>query len=170
MSELAGRVGLRKPAAGLGGMVFRLDMRYRAGSRRREFAETGGCLICGAGNAGLVGINVRFLEPGDCMWDPRKRMGNWLNLWGSAQAYGDCGSRGNVWENGSGICGKPCGCVKTADMEGAACVWGPPACMGNGKPMKIRNMVVECDLWTLCFWQYRGAAPEYGGLSAVRVA
>ena len=25
---------------------------------------------------------------------------------------------------------------------------GSLACMGNGKPMKTRNVVVECDLWT----------------------
>ena len=33
---------------------------------------------------------------------------------------------------------------------------GRPLVWGTEKPMKTRNMVVECDLWTLCFWQYRG--------------
>ena len=33
------REDLRKPAAGLGGPVPRLDMRYRASSRRREFRD-----------------------------------------------------------------------------------------------------------------------------------
>ena len=58
LREPVGCVGLSEPNAGLGGLVPRLDMRHCAGNRRREFVETCGCLICGAGNAGLVGTNV----------------------------------------------------------------------------------------------------------------
>ena len=58
LSRPVGCVDLGKPVAGLGGPVPRLDMRYRAGRRRREFTETRGCLACGAGNAGLVKTNV----------------------------------------------------------------------------------------------------------------
>ena len=44
--------------------MLRLDMRYRASSRRREFVETRGYLICGAGNAGLAEIGVGFFGAG----------------------------------------------------------------------------------------------------------
>ena len=77
LSELFGCVGLSEPNAGLGRLVPRLDMRYRANSRRKEFVETGGCLICGAGNVGLGGIGVGFF-------------GAWWLYGGSAE---------NVWEH-----------------------------------------------------------------------
>ena len=77
-----------------------------------------------------------------------------------------CGIRGNVWGNGAGIWGKPRGCVRTVDMEDTACVWEPSACMGNGNPMKARNMKPECGLRTLwIFGNVKGAAPRYEGLS-----
>ena len=83
-----------------------------------------------------------------------------------AGAWG-CGSHGNVWENGAGIWGKPRGCVGTADMEGSACAWGPPACMGNGNPVKAGNMKAGCGLQTLrIFGNIRRAAPGYGVASS----
>ena len=148
--------------AGLDWLMLHLGMRYRASSRCREFVEACGCLICRTGNAGLVETNVMFLELGNCMEEPWKRMVSRLNLWGSASACGDCGSRGDVWENGAGVWGRPRGCVGTAGMEGAACVWGPLACMGNGNPMKARNMKAGCGLRTLCiFGNIGGTAPRY---------
>ena len=69
-----------------------------------------------------------------------------------------CGIRGNVWGNGAGIWGRPRGCVRTVDMEDAACVWEPSACMGNGNPMMARNMksgVRSADF--VDFWQYQGS-------------
>ena len=72
---------MSKPVAGLGGPVPRLDMRYRASRRRREFAETCGCLICGAGNAGLVETNVGIFEA-------------WWLYGGSAETYGNMARMG----------------------------------------------------------------------------
>ena len=66
------------------------SMRYRAGSRRSEFVEACGCLVCGAGNAGLAEIGAGFLELGGSMWDPCKTYGNMARMgirgaWGSAR-------------------------------------------------------------------------------------
>ena len=65
-------------------------MRYRASSRRREFVETSGCLICGAGNADLVETNVGFF-------------GAWW-LYGGSKAHGDLRGMGcGVWPARCGI-------------------------------------------------------------------
>ena len=72
---------MSEPNAGLGGPVPRLDMRYRASSRRREFVETGGCLIYGAGNAGLVETNVGIFRA-------------WRLYGGSAETYGNMARMG----------------------------------------------------------------------------
>ena len=46
--------------------------------------------------AGLVETNVRIFGAWQLYGDLQKRMRSRLNLWGFAQAYRDCGSRGSV--------------------------------------------------------------------------
>ena len=91
--------------------------------------------------------------------EPAESMGICAGAWG-------CGSHGNVWENSAGIWGKPRRCVGTADMEGSACAWGPPACMGNGNPVKAGNMkagVRPADFAD--FWQHQeGGSWVWGSL------
>ena len=119
------------------GLVPRLDMRYRAGSRRKEFVETDGCLVCGAGNAGLVETNVGIfgawrlyggaVEKRMRRWpacgDPLNRMGKHVAVElhvESAIPYGKAacvqepakpmGGRENVWRNTAGVEAAPtCG-------------------------------------------------------------
>ena len=86
---------MSEPNAGLGGPVPRLDMRYRASSRRREFVETGGCLICGAGNAGLVETSVGIFRA-------------WRLYGGSAETYGNMTRMGIRGAWGSAIHGLQC--------------------------------------------------------------
>ena len=105
----------------------RLDMRHRADSRRREFVETGSA-------PGLRGRK---------RWS---RLNQCRDFWSLVVVWG---SRGNVWGNGAGVWRKPRGCVRTVNMEDAACVWEPSVCMGNGNPMKARNMKPGCGLRTL---------------------
>ena len=81
---------MNKPVTSLGGLVPRLNMRHRASSRRREFVETRGCLICGAGNAGPGEIGVGFF-------------GAWW-LYGGSKEHGDLrGMDCGVWPARCGI-------------------------------------------------------------------
>ena len=76
-------------------------------------------------------------------------MGSRLNLWGSAQAYRVVGAV------------ETCGGTAPAYGESRAgvgdcwhggrrlCMGEPPACMGNGNPMKAGNMKAGCGLRTL---------------------
>ena len=96
LREPVGCVGLSEPNAGLGGPVPRPDMRHRAGSRRGEFTETRGCLICGAGNAGLAETNVGIFEAWRLYGESWKRVGTWT-VWGS-EAHEDLRDMGcSVW-------------------------------------------------------------------------
>ena len=95
--------------------------------------------------------------------DLPKRMGNASSVW----PYGEAAKPMGRWP----VCGKPRGCVGTADMEGAACVWEPPACMWNENPVKAGNMKVGCGMRTLrIFGNVGGGSWVWGIASSTEVA
>ena len=104
LSELAGRAFEWDRPLVSADLMPRPDMRHCAGSRRREFVEACGCLVCGAGNAGFGGIGVGFFGAGwpyggsaETYWnmarmgDPR-RMGI-CEAWAAVYGLRDVGLR-----------------------------------------------------------------------------